>query len=400
MSEAHPYRELLAVPHAKALIGWSLLARLPLGMTPFALLLLVRGEGDGYGAAGLVVAVYTIALGIGAPRAWPSGRPARTRPGAPRRSSRLRRVSRRGRCARARRRRHGRSRGDRGACGVHPSAHRVDRADRLAAHRPRGSPVDRVCVRGGDAGGVLRGRTTARGGARGRRARPRSRRSRPREPGRHHRAVAPAARPRDAAVTQRGGGPPRSARLARRAHRRPLRRGRRDRLRLGGARDAGVRGTGRVTRARWDRPRVLCGGQPGRRPPRRDAPAARRRPSLRGRRAGPWARHCSVSSSPSRCRRSRCSRSWPACRSPRPWRRSTPRSTARHAREPRPRRLHGSARRSRSGSLRARQRRALSSRSAACVGRSASGRPSPSAARSSAGCAAARSTPSDRLRSR
>ena len=36
-------------------------------MTPFALLLLVRGEGGGYGAAGLVVAVYTIALGIGAP---------------------------------------------------------------------------------------------------------------------------------------------------------------------------------------------------------------------------------------------------------------------------------------------------------------------------------------------
>ncbi len=67
MSDGHPYRELLRIPHAKALIGWSLLARLPLGMTPFALLLLVRGEGGGYGAAGLLVAVYTIALGIGAP---------------------------------------------------------------------------------------------------------------------------------------------------------------------------------------------------------------------------------------------------------------------------------------------------------------------------------------------
>lgn len=67
MTGIHPYRELVRLPHARGLIGWSLLARLPLGMTPFALLLLVRGEGDGYGAAGLVVAVYTIALGIGAP---------------------------------------------------------------------------------------------------------------------------------------------------------------------------------------------------------------------------------------------------------------------------------------------------------------------------------------------
>ncbi len=67
MTGAQRYRELVGIPHAKALIGWSLLARLPLGMTPFALLLVVRGEGDGYGSAGLVVAVYTIALGIGAP---------------------------------------------------------------------------------------------------------------------------------------------------------------------------------------------------------------------------------------------------------------------------------------------------------------------------------------------
>ena len=67
MTGAQHYRELLGIPHAKALIGWSLLARLPLGMTPFALLLLVRDEGGGYGEAGIVVAVYTIALGIGAP---------------------------------------------------------------------------------------------------------------------------------------------------------------------------------------------------------------------------------------------------------------------------------------------------------------------------------------------
>ena len=67
MSEAHPYRELLGLPYAKALVGWSLLGRLPLGMTPLALLFLIRAEGYGYGVAGVVVAVYAIAVGVGAP---------------------------------------------------------------------------------------------------------------------------------------------------------------------------------------------------------------------------------------------------------------------------------------------------------------------------------------------
>jgi MFS family permease len=49
------------------MLGWSLLGRLPLGMTPLALLFLVRGEGKGYGAAGVVVAVYAVAVGVGAP---------------------------------------------------------------------------------------------------------------------------------------------------------------------------------------------------------------------------------------------------------------------------------------------------------------------------------------------
>jgi MFS family permease len=61
------YRELFGAPHVKALIGWSLIGRLPVGMTPLALLLLVRGEGESYGAAGVVVAVYSVALGSGAP---------------------------------------------------------------------------------------------------------------------------------------------------------------------------------------------------------------------------------------------------------------------------------------------------------------------------------------------
>jgi predicted MFS family arabinose efflux permease len=49
------------------MLGWSLLGRLPLGMTPLALLFLVRGEGRSYGAAGIVVALYAVAVGVGAP---------------------------------------------------------------------------------------------------------------------------------------------------------------------------------------------------------------------------------------------------------------------------------------------------------------------------------------------
>jgi MFS family permease len=61
------YRELLGLPHAAAMVGWSLLGRLPLGMTPLALLFLIRGEGRSYGAAGVVVALYAVAVGVGAP---------------------------------------------------------------------------------------------------------------------------------------------------------------------------------------------------------------------------------------------------------------------------------------------------------------------------------------------
>jgi len=49
------------------MLGWSLLGRLPLGMAPLALLFLVRGEGRSYGAAGVVVALYAVAVGVGAP---------------------------------------------------------------------------------------------------------------------------------------------------------------------------------------------------------------------------------------------------------------------------------------------------------------------------------------------
>jgi MFS family permease len=61
------YRRLLATPHATSLLGWSLLARLPLGMAPLGLIFLARGEGVGYGAAGALAAAYGLALAVGAP---------------------------------------------------------------------------------------------------------------------------------------------------------------------------------------------------------------------------------------------------------------------------------------------------------------------------------------------
>jgi MFS family permease len=61
------YRELFGRPHAAALVGWSLVGRLPLGMTALALLFLLRSEGYSYGAAGIGVASYTVAVGVGAP---------------------------------------------------------------------------------------------------------------------------------------------------------------------------------------------------------------------------------------------------------------------------------------------------------------------------------------------
>jgi predicted MFS family arabinose efflux permease len=67
VSGAGRYRELLGRPYAAAMLGWSMLGRLPLGMTPLALLFLVRAEGYGYGSAGVVVALYSVAVGIGAP---------------------------------------------------------------------------------------------------------------------------------------------------------------------------------------------------------------------------------------------------------------------------------------------------------------------------------------------
>ncbi len=61
------YGQLLREPHVGALLGWSMVARLSLGMGALALLLLVRSAGGSYAAAGGVAAAYSVAIGIGAP---------------------------------------------------------------------------------------------------------------------------------------------------------------------------------------------------------------------------------------------------------------------------------------------------------------------------------------------
>ena len=242
------------------------------------------------------------------------------------------------------------ARGRRGARGLPPPADRVDGADRLAADRP-GRPalhayaleaalqeaffvvgpllaaalavVEPTLAVGGAALASLVGTTAL--------------------------SRLPPVR-RDAAVAHRGRRVARRARLGRRPHRRPLRSGDRLRVRLGRARDARVRGARGLAGARRDRARLLRGGQPARRSPRGDAPAARRCPPLPRRRArarrGPARAPARRVAPDARA----CSPSSPGCRSPRPSPRSTPRSTARRAREPQPRRSPGSGRRSRSGS--------------------------------------------------
>lgn len=60
------YREFLAIPHTRALIGWALVARMPLGMAPLALVLLVRDQGSSYAIAGSVAMAYGLALAGGA----------------------------------------------------------------------------------------------------------------------------------------------------------------------------------------------------------------------------------------------------------------------------------------------------------------------------------------------
>jgi predicted MFS family arabinose efflux permease len=59
------YRELLAGAEARRVVSWGLLARMPMGMTSLALVLLVRGEGGSYATAGIVSGTYAVASGAG-----------------------------------------------------------------------------------------------------------------------------------------------------------------------------------------------------------------------------------------------------------------------------------------------------------------------------------------------
>ena len=61
------YGDLLAQPDAAGLVGWGLLARMPIGMIGLAQVLLVRGSGESYADAGLVAAGGAVAYAVGAP---------------------------------------------------------------------------------------------------------------------------------------------------------------------------------------------------------------------------------------------------------------------------------------------------------------------------------------------
>ena len=61
------YGALFANDHAASLIGWGILARLPLGMGALAFVLLVRGAGGSYRDAGIVTAMYGVGVAVGAP---------------------------------------------------------------------------------------------------------------------------------------------------------------------------------------------------------------------------------------------------------------------------------------------------------------------------------------------
>ena len=362
---------------------------LPLGMTPFALLLLVRDEGGGYGEAGIVVAVYTIALGIGR-RSAGGASICSGGAGAPCGGGHVRSVPRFGRYPGAGRRRVAAPRGRSCARGLPPPADRVDGADRVAADRPRRAPLHGLRARGGAPGGVLRRRAVAGRSARGVRADARGRRRRAREPRRHDSAVAPPAGSGDAVVAHLGrriarrarsaapvvlyaaGSAPRSARSNSRC--RPSR-------------------SSRPPGARRDRARLFRGGEPARRTPRGMYPP---RDDVRRFLGGALALgaallglQLAVSLATPWC--------WPssrACRSSRPSPRSTPRSTARHAgTEPRVRLVrHGDLDRVRGsvGGARRPRRGAERALGVDCGAVVASGAPA------SGGCGATRSVPSER----
>jgi MFS family permease len=60
------YRELFSGSETRRVVSWGLLARMPMGMSSLALVLLVRGEGQSYATAGIVSGAYAVASGAGA----------------------------------------------------------------------------------------------------------------------------------------------------------------------------------------------------------------------------------------------------------------------------------------------------------------------------------------------
>lgn len=64
---AHPYGAVLSVAGAPRLLGSSVLARLPLGMTSLAILLLLREHTGSFAAAGLAVGAFALAGAAAAP---------------------------------------------------------------------------------------------------------------------------------------------------------------------------------------------------------------------------------------------------------------------------------------------------------------------------------------------
>ncbi|MFE4972857.1 MFS transporter [Kitasatospora sp. NPDC056651] len=61
------YRAVLGSPHVARLLGGTLIGRLPTGMAPIAILLLVRAEHSPLALAGTLVALYSLASALGQP---------------------------------------------------------------------------------------------------------------------------------------------------------------------------------------------------------------------------------------------------------------------------------------------------------------------------------------------
>ena len=61
------YRAVLGRRHVARLLGGTLIGRLPTGMAPIAILLLVRAEGGSLALAGLLSALFGLAAAVGQP---------------------------------------------------------------------------------------------------------------------------------------------------------------------------------------------------------------------------------------------------------------------------------------------------------------------------------------------